>query len=116
LSSTSFFVGWALGAVEIYLILWILGVPITAHRALTIEALSVAIDGLLFFVPAKVGTQEGGKVLIFTILGLDPAKGLALGILRHIRELTWAMIGLLILSRQQLRSRPAVQALWRCRD
>jgi glycosyltransferase 2 family protein len=109
LSAASFFVGWALGALEIYLILWFLDVPITVHRALMIEALSVAIDGVLFFVPAKVGTQEGGKVLIFTLLGLDPAKGLALGMLRRIRELTWALIGLGLLSRQHLRARPAVQ-------
>lgn len=112
-SSASFFAGWAMGVVEIYLILWFLGVPVTVHRALTVEVLSVAIDGMMFFVPAKVGTQEGGKVLIFTILGLDPAKGLALGILRRIRELTWASIGLLILSRQQLAARPALQPLVR---
>ena len=113
LSSASFFVGWCMGVVEIYLILWFLGVPVSVHRALTVEVLSVAIDGMLFFVPAKVGTQEGGKVLIFTLLGLDPAKGLALGIVRRIRELTWASIGLLILSRQQLGTRPALESLAR---
>ena len=105
LSAAFFWVGWVLGILEIYLILWFLDVPVSIHRALSIEVLSVAIDGLLFFVPAKVGTQEGGKVLIFTILGLDPAKGLALGVVRRIRELTWAAIGLLILSRQQLSPR-----------
>jgi glycosyltransferase 2 family protein len=115
LSVVSFFAGWALGAVEIYLILWLLSVPITVSRALTIEVLSVAIDAMLFFVPAKVGTQEGGKVLIFTILGLDPAKGLALGLLRHIRELTWALIGLLILSGQQRRSHRIGHPVGRCR-
>jgi uncharacterized membrane protein YbhN (UPF0104 family) len=113
LSIASFFVGWSLGIVEIYLILWFLGVGATVQRALTIEVLSVAIDGMLFFVPAKAGTQEGGKVLIFTILGLDPAKGLSLGILRRIRELTWALVGLLILSRQQLAARPALEPLAR---
>ncbi len=111
LSSACFFAGWIMGVVEIYLILWFLGVPVTVHRALTVEVFSVAIDGMLFFVPAKVGTQEGGKVLIFTILGLDPAKGLALGIVRRIRELTWASIGLLILSRHQLSTRPALEPL-----
>jgi putative membrane protein len=111
LSSTGFFVGWCMGVVEIYLILWFLGVPVSVHRALTVEVLSVAIDGMLFFVPAKAGTQEGGKVLIFTVLGLDPAKGLALGIVRRIRELTWASIGLLILSRHQLGTRPALEPL-----
>ena len=112
-SSASFFVGWCMGVVEIYLILWFLGVPVSVHRALTVEVLSVAIDGMLFFVPAKAGTQEGGKVLIFTLLGLDPAKGLALGIVRRIRELTWASVGLLILSRHQLETRPVLESLVR---
>ena len=113
LSSASFAVGWALGVLEIYIILWLLGVPVTIHRALTIEVLSVAIDGMLFFIPAKVGTQEGGKVLIFTVLALDPAKGLALGILRRIRELSWAAVGMLILSRQQLVPRALLEPLAR---
>jgi putative membrane protein len=113
LSSASFFAGWAMGVVEIYLILWLLGLPVSVHRALTIEVFSVAIDGMFFFVPAKVGTQEGGKVLIFTLLGLDPGKGLALGLLRRIRELTWALVGMLILSRQQMAPRPVFQPLVR---
>ncbi len=97
-----FFVGWALGALEIALMLWLLGVPVTATRALAIEALSVAVDAMLFFIPAKVGTQEGGKVLIFTALGLDPALGLTVGVLRRVRELTWALVGLAIVARADL--------------
>ena len=104
-SVASFFVGWTLGALEIYLIMWFLGIPGGWYRALTIEVLSVAIDGLLFFVPAKLGTQEGGKVLIFTLLGLDPTKGLTLGLVRRLRDLSWAGVGLVILSRSQLRKR-----------
>jgi len=109
LSAGCFFVGWCMGVVEIYMILWFLDVPVSVHRALTVEVLSVAIDGMLFFVPFKAGTQEGGKVLIFTLLGLDPAKGLAVGILRRIRELTWAVVGLLLLSRQQLTARAEME-------
>jgi len=97
-----FFVGWALGAVEIALMLWLLGVDVTMTRALTIEALSVGLDALVFFVPAKLGTQEGGKVLIFTALGLDPGLGLTVGVLRRIRELVWAFAGLTIIGRAGL--------------
>jgi putative membrane protein len=107
-SVAGFFVGWTMGVVEIYLILTFLDVPVTVHRALTIEVLSATIDGMMFFVPAKAGTQEGGKVLIFTLLGLDPAKGLALGLLRRMRELSWAAVGLFIWSRRQVALRPAV--------
>jgi hypothetical protein len=41
-----------------------------------------------------VGTQEGGKVLLFATLGLDPARGLTVGIVRRIRELVYAGLGL----------------------
>ena len=88
---------WQIGAVETLLILRLLRAPVGFARAYGIEVLAVAIEGVLFFVPAKMGTQEGGKVLIFLAAGLDPAKGLALGLVRRIRELAWAAIGLAIL-------------------
>lgn len=104
LSVAGFFAGWMAGVIEIYMILVLLEVPGASLRlALTIEVLSVAIDAVFFLVPAKAGTQEGGKVLIFTLLGLPPAKGLALGIVRRLRELSWSVVGLTILSQYQLR-------------
>lgn len=52
------------------------------------------IDGMLFFVPAKVGTQE---VIVFAALGLNPARGLTVGIVRRTRQLTYAGLGLIAL-------------------
>jgi putative membrane protein len=106
-----FFVGWSLGMFEMALMLWLLDVPVTLERVLAIEVLSLAIEAVLFFVPGKLGTQEGGKVLIFTTLGMDAALGLSVGVLRRIRELAWALLGLVIVVRFQLaesiRTRPA---------
>lgn len=98
-SGLAFALGWALGALEVALMLWLLDVPVTLQAVVAIEVLSIVIDGALFFVPAKAGTQEAGKVLIFTLLGLDPAKGLALGLLRRLREMAWAVVGLWLLRR-----------------
>lgn len=103
LSSASFFLGWALGTVESYLILWFLGLPATFERALAIEVFSVVVNNLVFFVPLRVGVQEAGKVAVFTLLGFTAASGLAAGILYRVRELAWALIGLLILYRQRFR-------------
>jgi hypothetical protein len=89
---------WAVGAVEVALILYCVGAPVGWRTALAVETGSVLIDGILFFVPAKVGTQEGGKVLLFATLGLDPARGLTVGIVRRIRELIYAGLGLAILA------------------
>ena len=60
------------------------------QTALALETGSVILDGMLFFVPAKVGTQEGGKVALFAALGLSPARGLTVGVVRRIRELAYA--------------------------
>ena len=100
-SVAGFFAGWCMGAVEIYIVLTFLDLDPSWTRAFTIEVLSVAIDALLFFVPAKAGVQEGGKALIFQLLGLDPAKGLVLGIVRRLRELCWSLVGLVVLARHQ---------------
>lgn len=96
-SVLAFAIGWALGLVEVALMLWLLDVPITWQTVLAIEVLSIVIDALFFFVPAKAGTQEAGKVAIFAALGLDPGKGLALGLLRRVRELSWAAVGMTLL-------------------
>jgi uncharacterized protein (TIRG00374 family) len=92
-STLSFGLAWALGSVEVLLIFYFLGLPPDLATAVTVETLSVFIDALLFFVPGKLGTQEGGKVLIFISLGLPPVSGLAFGLIRRIRELTWAGLG-----------------------
>jgi uncharacterized protein (TIRG00374 family) len=97
-SMACFFVGWSLGALEVSLGLFLLHIPLTVERVLAIEILSTTIDAILFFVPGKVGTQEGGKVLIFVMLGLDPGQGLSFALMRRIREMVWAGVGLLILS------------------
>jgi glycosyltransferase 2 family protein len=108
LQSVLFFcVSWAMGAVEVYLILLFLGSPVAPATAVTIEALSVAIEGILFFVPSKLGVQEGDKYFIFASLGLDPVRGVALGLVRRLRELCSGSAGLLILAIHERRDRRA---------
>ena len=67
--------------------------PVDARTALLIEVLSNAADMMFFMVPAKAGTQEAGKTVIFHWLGLGARTGLAFGIVRHLRELLWAALG-----------------------
>jgi hypothetical protein len=96
LSVLMFALAYAWGAFEAYWICWFLGHPVSLATAAMIEALSITVDGLLFVVPAKIGTQEGGKMAVFGMLGLSTSLGLAFGIVRHVRELTWAGLGLLL--------------------
>src|SRR5207302_1232032 len=85
------------GFVEIRLILYFLHVPAGWATAVAIEGLSILVDQAFFYVPAKIGTQEGGKYFIFLLLGLNPASGFALGVVRRLREIAWVFVGLLIL-------------------
>ena len=96
LSTVMFVLAYAWGAFEAYWICHFIGLPVGVGAALTIEALSTAVDSILFMVPAKVGTQEGGKAAVFVALGLPAASGFAFGVVRHVRELIWAGLGLLL--------------------
>jgi uncharacterized membrane protein YbhN (UPF0104 family) len=64
------------------------------------------IEGALFFVPGKVGVQEGGKVLIFTALGFTAATGLTVGVAMRLNYLAITLLGLLMLAVLQVTSTP----------
>ena len=93
-----FLCAWLVSAVEVGLVMALLGAPVPAGTAFAIAVLTVLVEGLFFFVPARVGVQEGGLYAIFLALGLDPARGFSLGLIRRLRELTWGLAGLAILS------------------
>ena len=105
LGSIAFFMlGYAWGAAEVWLICRFLGLPIGAETALSVEFLSNLVDSLAFWVPAKIGTQEAGKTAIFAGLGLPPELGFTLGVIRHVRELCWAGLGLSFYAAHQRRA------------
>jgi uncharacterized protein (TIRG00374 family) len=98
LSVSASFAAWQVGVLETLVVMRALGRPVGLAQALAIEVLAVAIEGILFFVPARMGTLEGGRVLAFAALGLGPADGLVLGLVRRARELAWAVPGLVLLA------------------
>lgn len=88
------FLGWALGIIEVYLILRFLGLEISWGQAWVLESLFQLVKALSFFIPGALGTQEGGALLIVTELGFTSAVGLTLAIIRRFRELVWMALGL----------------------
>jgi hypothetical protein len=73
------------------------GLPASIQAALTIETFSLFINNLIFFVPARIGVGEGGRVLLFSALGYSAQAGLSYGIIRRVRESVWIGLGLLVL-------------------
>jgi putative membrane protein len=97
LSTFFHFLGWVGSAVEVWVVLHLLGINISFAAALLVEAFSTAVRFATFMVPASIGALEGGHVAIFTALGLGGTTGLAFSIVRRIREATWIGVGFLAL-------------------
>ena len=97
---------WAIGSVEIYLVLAFLGVGPSLVTAFVIEAFGSAVKFASFMIPASLGALEGGYIAVFGALGLGGALGLSYTLIRRIREAIWAALGLLWLA--SLGARPSL--------
>ncbi len=91
------FLGWCGGAVEAYFLLKLLGVNASLPMVFAIEAISILANNLFFFVPARLGGSDGGKVLVFLSMGMSSAMGFAFGLLRRAREVFYVALGFLFL-------------------
>jgi putative membrane protein len=80
------FFAWLLGGLEVWVVLYFMGVPVNAADALIIESLGQAARSVAFAVPGGYGVQEGGLMLIASILGVPADAGLALALAKRLRE------------------------------
>ena len=90
----------ALAVLEVYLTLqWLLGdrSP-TLVQAIVFEALNRVITAAFKFVPFRVGIDEASAGALAPILSVNPAAGVALAVVRKVRNLFWAAIGLMLLA------------------
>jgi len=83
-------------AFEIWLALYFLGSRVSVVDAFIVEVLIQLISSIAFLVPAGLGVQEGGFVLVGGLIGLDPATSLALAGARRIRDLLVYLPGLVM--------------------
>lgn len=101
LSFFLFFLSWLLHAVEVYLMFWLLGHPISPGMAVCLDALAMLFTALGFFIPAAMGVQEGGNILLALGFKLGFDLGAAFSILRRIREAFWLSLGLVVVWREK---------------
>jgi len=64
-------------------------------EAMLVAVVVAALDQMCFFVPARLGTLEGTRVLVLSTVGITPAVGLAFGLMVRLDTLCWNGIGLL---------------------
>ncbi|MBI3049166.1 MAG: flippase-like domain-containing protein [Acidobacteria bacterium] len=84
---------------ELFWLLGALDVGASRFVAFLIEASAKAIGIVFMFVPQQMGVAEGSYALIFTVLALPAAAGVAIALLRRIRALLITGVGLALLAR-----------------
>jgi len=86
---------WFVGAVEVWIALCALGIPGGFPQAIVLEGVAQGVRSAMFFVPGALGIQEGGYVVVGRLLGIPEEMGLALALIRRVRELAFGIPGLI---------------------
>jgi hypothetical protein len=89
-----------LGILEVFLTLrWLLGdrSP-TLVQAMAFEALNRAVTVAFKFVPFRIGIDEALSGAVAPALAVNPAAGVALAVVRKVRNVFWTGIGLAVVT------------------
>lgn len=83
------FGNWVMGALELWLTLWVIGHPITFIQAWYADAAVELVRAATFFIPASIGTQEAALLFVLGPITGQPSLGLAVAVIRRFREILW---------------------------
>ncbi len=85
-----------LAVIEVFVTLqWLLGTRSpTFVQAIVFEALNRVVTAVFKFVPFRVGIDEVSAGALAPMVSVNPAAGVALAVVRKVRNLFWAAIGL----------------------
>ena len=87
---------WIISAGEVWLALYFMGNPLSFLEVLILESLSHAVKSAAFAVPGALGVQEGAYMLLGEVLGLSAEMGLALSLVKRVRDLLLGIPALLV--------------------
>jgi phosphatidylglycerophosphate synthase len=83
----------AMAILEVYLILWLMGIKIGLLGALVFEALTKLVNAVGTLNPGNIGSYEGGNMLIARMFGLSGVAGLSIALTRRVRAIFWTAVG-----------------------
>src|SRR5438034_5267459 len=102
------------GSGEMWLALWFLDLPDSFMNALILQSMVLTIRSAAFPVPAGLGVQEGGYLVVGHLLGISGEGAFALALVARAREIGLGIPGLIswqvIEGRRLLRARLAAMA------
>ena len=94
------------GIGEAYLVLKVTAAHTSLFAAYLAESANRAVQLAFSFVPFGLGIQEGAAAATLQALGYAASEGVSLAIIRKIRTLFWAALGLLLAAKYSM-ARPA---------
>lgn len=86
---------WTTGTLEVWLALRFIGHPVGLVEAYILQSLTRMVRSAAFPVPGGLGVQEAGLMVLAGLLGLNPEIGLALSLIKRVRELVLGVPGLI---------------------
>lgn len=98
------FLSRALGVVETWLILDLMGANPTLPTAFMLVSLPLILTTALFFVPGGIGLSEAGHTYLASLFSMGSAAGLSLALIKRCRQLFWTVVGSFLLVPLQLRA------------
>jgi putative membrane protein len=99
---------WLFGAVEAWITLRLMGIAVSGAQAFVIDSLATAFRSLGFLMPASLGVQEAGYILVSALFGLSPATAVAFSLARRARDIVIGLMGLLVWQKMELRRPTAI--------
>jgi hypothetical protein len=90
------------GIGEAYLILKVTMAHTSLLTAYLVESSSRAVQFAFSFVPLGLGVQEGAAAATLRALGYAASEGVSLAIIRKIRTIFWAAVGLFFVARYSM--------------
>lgn len=85
-----------LSLAECWLTFWLLAGETSIAPALVFDGFNRVVNVVGRFVPMRLGVEEGGTAVLAGAIGLLPHDGFMLGIVRKVRMLVWAAVGLVL--------------------
>ncbi len=106
-------VSWLLGGVEVCIALHFLGHDVGIGPGVVVESLGQAMKAVGFAVPGALGVQEGGYIVVCGLFQLSPEIGIALSLVKRLREVALGLPSLAawLVMERRLPRRVALDAL-----
>jgi hypothetical protein len=90
------FLNWIVGTAEVFVIASFLGSPISIWEAWILESAVQLTRAATFFIPLSLGTQEGALFMVTATITGDGAFGVAISLVKRLREVVWIAWGFAI--------------------